>query len=789
MSDINLAVPFFSQRNNYFKWENLKDRNNKFYIASVSCNITSLCMVLNFLGVTTDKTMELSQKVFSNYKKWNAELKGYDNLTYWSNLKKIPVDIYGVDREYIKDLTGTNVDETIKKYIENGYPIMFSIGTLSKKSKSGHIVVLRGRKENNYYIVNDPWGIPTNPFGELENGKNKIKGLYVARDGFGDVLLGKGNGDNCVLSEDAFKLATGFVKDEVLYFNGALAITYPFIYGIPFNNKLRIGKINLKDIVSQYKYNYLLSDNGRLLRGLEFKNSKDSMVYSCGSGRLIAMRNCKNISKNFILVQYSVPGNKGKYFYVNYKRLEYVDIEEFLRKYVYRSDEETNNLFQQMINKIKPKKVIYDKGEITGDYHKEADIPERGYSYIEPCDEKLKKYIVDLNESSIRAYDVNNINNYKVKTNGKSYYIIDGEKVMTEDLVPQTINFKEYEYYRKKIKDLKEGKIAFFCDEDYKVYGKKNSFVNKNNYKMHFIGALQDIFFEIDFSESDYENALKKIEKYYISEINKSSSKNNKNLLWKNFIHRCKLLCKQLLEIPWKEQEWAFSLNDKWFKGEGKVDRQRKITGNFDSLFDIYENIRSCFLTVSKETKTKITTWEEFLEEVFLFYPSSVDYYIEVSSNTILGKSSENIEIECFAEENLLNEGKEIFINNLSKPHVIKILKENSILSDNSFSVEKKYLTEDDVIKFNEKKEELGKIVLKLKNPFNSKFAKEFEKELDKLKGVTQADKDLRKEFRFLNIFKDKSVSFLNNTKKEFYYYNVFTFLEEMQKKQGNIRL
>lgn len=795
MNDINLAVPYFSQRNNYYKWENSESKKESFYIAAVSCNLTSLCMTLNYLSITDDKPAVLSDKVFKTYDLWNRSVKGYDNLTYWSNLNEIPSKIYGIQEKYVKSLTGSKISDSIEKYLNNGYPIMFSIGTLSSDTTTGHIVILRGRIGEKYYIINDPWGDPTNPFGELESQKGKIRGLYTAKESAGDVLFGRGSGDNCILSKEAFKIATGYLKNEDLHFNGAMTIAYPFIYVFPLRKDFKFGINNLDSIYSLYKTKcrYLLNDNGRLLRGMEFINLQNAAVYSCGPGRVVAVKNCRNTEKNFIIVQYSIPHSRGKFFYVNYKRLNYIDIDKLLQENIYIKDEGTEDFIKQIINKIKPKKVVYDKGKITGDSHVNLNLQERGYVYLVPTEEKLKDYVENLDNNSCSPFDVNDLKNYKIKENKKDYYFINGEKVLTDNLIPQTINFKEYEYYREKLKSLRDGKITFFCDEDYKQHERAKDFVNEKNYKMYFKNALQDVFYELDFSNSSYESVLKEVEKYYIKQINNITKKTSKNNLWSEFVNRCKILCRKLLEMPWNEQEWAFSLNDKWLKGGTIKNEKGKIVGNFESLSDIYIRIQEEFLTIQEESQCSVPTWDDFLKDVSLFYPSNVDYYIEVCGQTLLGTASSNIEIECFSEENLLETSKEILIDNFSKVNVIKVLKENAILVDKNFSFEKDYLTEDDVVKFNNNDvPNIKNIVLKLKNPFTSEFAKELEKKGESLKGMNYADISSRENFKIENTFFKNIIDILhfifsmNVKKKYFIYYNFLTFLEEIQKNKEN---
>ena len=85
MSDVfykrNLAVPFFTQRDNTYVWQQLysetkKDEEGnviqekdkpfgpKYPMAWRTCNITSLCMVLHYFNITTDTPNQMIKKVF-----------------------------------------------------------------------------------------------------------------------------------------------------------------------------------------------------------------------------------------------------------------------------------------------------------------------------------------------------------------------------------------------------------------------------------------------------------------------------------------------------------------------------------------------------------------------------------------------------------------------------------------------------------------------------------------------------------------------------------------------------
>lgn len=65
----NLAVPFFTQRDNTYIWQQLDEDDTpfgpKYPMAWRSCNITSLCMILHYWGLTTETPNQMIEKVFS----------------------------------------------------------------------------------------------------------------------------------------------------------------------------------------------------------------------------------------------------------------------------------------------------------------------------------------------------------------------------------------------------------------------------------------------------------------------------------------------------------------------------------------------------------------------------------------------------------------------------------------------------------------------------------------------------------------------------------------------------
>ena len=102
MNNINLPVPFFSQRENDYIWKGINE--NPFSIAAISCNITSVYMVLFYLGITQDSLEEFTAKIFNNYPQWNKFEIVDKELEKWDVLKKIIKKVYNVDENYLLEI-------------------------------------------------------------------------------------------------------------------------------------------------------------------------------------------------------------------------------------------------------------------------------------------------------------------------------------------------------------------------------------------------------------------------------------------------------------------------------------------------------------------------------------------------------------------------------------------------------------------------------------------------------------------------------------------------------------
>ena len=100
----NLAVPFFTQRDNTYIWQQLGDDDKpfgpKYPMAWRSCNITSLCMVLHYWGLTEESPDQMLEKIFEKGEwGWSEEeycrdtekkiYKGAARVEVWENLKRV----------------------------------------------------------------------------------------------------------------------------------------------------------------------------------------------------------------------------------------------------------------------------------------------------------------------------------------------------------------------------------------------------------------------------------------------------------------------------------------------------------------------------------------------------------------------------------------------------------------------------------------------------------------------------------------------------------------------------
>lgn len=126
---INLAVPYYSQRNNEFR-------------PSGTCNITSVAMCLAFYGIKAKEKPQLEDELFLKVQNNGWERHTHDDLAKLFRL-------YGIEDRFTTEAPWNNV----KSHLDGGNPVIIS----GQFTQSGHIIVLRGYDEKGFF-VNDPWG-------------------------------------------------------------------------------------------------------------------------------------------------------------------------------------------------------------------------------------------------------------------------------------------------------------------------------------------------------------------------------------------------------------------------------------------------------------------------------------------------------------------------------------------------------------------------------------------------------------------------------------------------------
>lgn len=150
-----LSVPYYPQTDNY------RD-------ASRTCNSSSCAMCLEFLKPGTLKGVQgddaYIQKVFS-----------VGDTTDHSVQTKVLAS-YGVQSEFLYNLGFSDLD----KSLSNGKPVVIGIlhrGSLSAP-RGGHMVVVIGKKGDDY-VVNDPYGSLNDGYtGAVANGKGAVYKKY-----------------------------------------------------------------------------------------------------------------------------------------------------------------------------------------------------------------------------------------------------------------------------------------------------------------------------------------------------------------------------------------------------------------------------------------------------------------------------------------------------------------------------------------------------------------------------------------------------------------------------------
>jgi len=396
----NLPVPFFSQRQNDYIWEerfisheaaadagktlyDVIDNGIKISMDCRSCNISSVMMIMEYFGLTGvertvgDKTFITPKtpkeflvryfnrefdSLFTNTKK---PTYGVACLEDWYNLERIATDIFGAECTYYGNNTENINLKNVKEEIASGYPVCISIGMEKKTDgtykREGHVVVVRGFTKigtTEYIILNDPWGaITDDEFNVYEiSDKTSLGSYYYGRD-----KDSKTGGDNVIvrLSDFKGKLVKGTPNgaDTATYFHNVMTIHAP-LWNFPDGSIDFSAEEKQAVIYSKIRHlngGYPLNKNNVWHTGVHL--AIDGDIHAIGPGRLVAVRNSsadKDIyDKSFMLLEHQVKiSEEIKTFYSLYMHLKYFDLREAVKNYFCNGDKSPYSWLNQLLKKM-----------------------------------------------------------------------------------------------------------------------------------------------------------------------------------------------------------------------------------------------------------------------------------------------------------------------------------------------------------------------------------------------------------------------------------------------------
>jgi hypothetical protein len=422
----NLAVPFFSQRENKYVWQQKKmdnspKPNTERSLAWTSCNITSLCMILHYFGVTKDSPDDMMEKIFTShlepFSSWQKDEEGYNAFEKAENMKHIVEVLYPMSGATIetKDPNAKVNLDYVSRQIEKNYPVWFSYGPIKNAQwGSGHIAVIRGFTEKGDIIINDPWGAPSNPFGHLQTQNNREiirtvnPGRFYSldeRENENNKHMGMGTGDNCIIRQSDF---LGILRKNgtETYFNQTLVIQYNHYWAFPSRGEggeiLRMSDPGrgstqedrnlfaeeqirkMKGFVEGSIDSFPVSSLGMPHYGEPLEHHEELPLYSIGPGRLIAamilppeIRFDRTKTPCFVLIQHhcTIGGNAApQEFFSLYRHLRpfsVIEVNEMIKRRMAFSSGAGGTVkeidwLEQIIDHIMPKRaIIKDKAGNT----------------------------------------------------------------------------------------------------------------------------------------------------------------------------------------------------------------------------------------------------------------------------------------------------------------------------------------------------------------------------------------------------------------------------------------
>jgi hypothetical protein len=364
-----------------------------------------------------------------------------------------------------------------------------------------------------------------------------------------------------------------------------------------------------------------------------------------------------------------------KEFYSVYMHLEPVAIAARIKaRFAFGKGFDTGDWLDQMIQHICPKRaIVYPPGERKKQSNKiELDgimddkmpmlyklegtvlredrrLETRELVLLCPVKSDIKEKMEtivpdkeDINTCITLYQELNSIENYKHTEKGVGYYrIFNRWKIMSgmvvweeryvktdEGIIPQTLNMKEYVYYRRKLAALMRGEVVMLHDEDTDTSTLAED--KKKSPQEIFTEKLKEIFPEIEHarSEKDYSEKYRKIEVYYKNSVHTGITNNRPN---RNFqreaLFRFEMLAESLLSYPaYQIKGSPFTVVERWHTEMEKAVKH------------ILHEILSKTPIPSAEV-----LWGELDRKInsygtMYLLVKNVDYYLEVNNITRLGK-------------------------------------------------------------------------------------------------------------------------------------------------------
>jgi len=244
-NQINLSVPYYCQRDNKYIWymrdkNGIKDISTKKVLAPITCNVTSLCMILHYFGITQDSPDDMLYKIFdsaefkddSKFATWRttaypAEDKCPGDLEERANMKHVAHVLYGLEKDTFKYTIQNAFDKNpATSYVEDTDDDLFSIRFVFAKElffQNYSRVIGKSLSINNISVIN---GYAANE--NLYFSNNRIKELIISSYN----LENKKKSDNFL--KELSKIYTGILKDNNLSFS-TIQIPKEKIYSVTFS--------------------------------------------------------------------------------------------------------------------------------------------------------------------------------------------------------------------------------------------------------------------------------------------------------------------------------------------------------------------------------------------------------------------------------------------------------------------------------------------------------------------------------------------------------------------------